>query len=57
MVAIPIAYDQPGVSARIAHHGVGEFVDLDSLSVSNRSSFERCSRTVPTRIAPGISKK
>jgi len=35
MVAIPIAYDQPGISARIAHHGVGEFVDLDSLSVTN----------------------
>jgi MGT family glycosyltransferase len=35
MVAIPIAYDQPGISARIAHHGVGEFVDLDNLSVNN----------------------
>lgn len=35
MVAIPIAYDQPGISARIAHHGVGEFVDLDSLSVTS----------------------
>jgi MGT family glycosyltransferase len=32
MVAIPIAFDQPGTSARIAHHGVGEFVDLDNLS-------------------------
>jgi UDP:flavonoid glycosyltransferase YjiC (YdhE family) len=27
MVAIPIAFDQPGISARIAHLGVGEFVD------------------------------
>jgi MGT family glycosyltransferase len=35
MVAIPIAFDQPGISARIAHHGVGEFVDLDNLSVDN----------------------
>ena len=35
MVAIPIAYDQPGISARIAHHGVGEFVNLDNLSVAN----------------------
>ena len=35
MVAIPIAFDQPGVSARIAHHGVGEFVDLDDLSADN----------------------
>ena len=25
MVAIPIAYDQPGVAARVAYHGVGEF--------------------------------
>jgi zeaxanthin glucosyltransferase len=33
MVAIPIAFDQPGISARIAHHGVGEFVGLDNLSV------------------------
>jgi zeaxanthin glucosyltransferase len=35
MVAIPIAFDQPGISARIAHHSVGEFVDLDHLSVDN----------------------
>jgi zeaxanthin glucosyltransferase len=35
MVAIPIAFDQPGISARITHHGVGEFVDLDNLSVDN----------------------
>jgi zeaxanthin glucosyltransferase len=35
MVAIPIAYDQPGISARIAHHGVGEFVDLDNLSANS----------------------
>jgi zeaxanthin glucosyltransferase len=35
MVAIPIAFDQPGTSARIAHHGVGEIVDLDDLSVDN----------------------
>jgi len=35
MVAIPIAYDQPGISARIAHHGVGEFVELENLSANN----------------------
>jgi zeaxanthin glucosyltransferase len=35
MVAIPIAFDQPGISARIARHGVGEFVDLDNLSADN----------------------
>ena len=31
MVAIPVGYDQPGVAARIAHHGVGEFVDIEDL--------------------------
>ena len=31
MVAIPIGYDQPGVAARIAHHGVGEFVPVEDL--------------------------
>ena len=41
MVAIPIAYDQPGISARIAHHGVGEFVNLDNLSVANLSELIR----------------
>ena len=52
MVAIPIAFDQPGISARIAHHGVGEFVDLDNLCrdsllelirkvLTNRSYAER----------------
>jgi MGT family glycosyltransferase len=35
MVAIPIAFDQPGISARIAHHGVGEFVDLHDLSADS----------------------
>ena len=33
MVAIPIGYDQPGVAARIAHHRVGEFVDIEDLTV------------------------
>jgi zeaxanthin glucosyltransferase len=33
MVAIPIGYDQPGVAARIAHHGVGEFVEVGDLTV------------------------
>jgi MGT family glycosyltransferase len=33
MVAIPIGYDQPGVAARIAHHGVGEFIEVDNLTV------------------------
>jgi MGT family glycosyltransferase len=33
MVAIPIGFDQPGVAARIAHHGVGEFMEFDDLTV------------------------
>jgi zeaxanthin glucosyltransferase len=33
MAAIPIGYDQPGVAARIAHHGVGEYLELDKLAV------------------------
>jgi MGT family glycosyltransferase len=32
MVAIPIAYDQPGVAARIAYHGTGEFIEVDELT-------------------------
>jgi NAD(P)-dependent dehydrogenase (short-subunit alcohol dehydrogenase family) len=33
MVAIPNAYDQPGVAARVAYHGVGEFLEIDDLAV------------------------
>ena len=33
MVAIPIGYDQPGVATRIAYHGVGEFLDIEDLTV------------------------
>jgi len=32
MVAIPIGYDQPGIAARIAHHGTGEFIEVDELT-------------------------
>ena len=32
MVAIPIGYDQPGTAARIAHHGTGEFIEVDDLT-------------------------
>jgi zeaxanthin glucosyltransferase len=33
MVAIPIGYDQFGVAARIAYHGVGESLGVDGLSI------------------------
>jgi MGT family glycosyltransferase len=32
MVAIPIGYDQPGVAARVAHHGTGELIEVDELT-------------------------
>ena len=39
MVAIPIGYDQPGVAARIAYHGVGEFVEIASLTARHLSEL------------------
>ena len=32
-MAIPNAYDQPGVAARVAYHGVVEFLEIDDLAV------------------------
>jgi zeaxanthin glucosyltransferase len=39
MVAIPIGYDQPGVAARIAYHGVGEVLGLEELTVARLSQL------------------
>ena len=39
MVAIPIGYDQPGVAARIAYHGVGEFVEISRLTARHLSEL------------------
>jgi zeaxanthin glucosyltransferase len=39
MVAIPIGYDQPGVAARIAYHGVGEFVEIGTLTARHLSEL------------------
>jgi zeaxanthin glucosyltransferase len=39
MVAIPIGYDQPGVAARIAYHGVGEVLELQDLTVARLSEL------------------
>ena len=39
MVAIPIGYDQPGVAARIAYHGVGEFVEIGDLTARHLSEL------------------
>ena len=38
MVAIPIASEQPGVAARIAHHGLGTIVPLPELSTETLST-------------------
>ena len=39
MVAIPIGFDQPGVAARIAYHGVGEFVEIANLTARRLSEL------------------
>jgi zeaxanthin glucosyltransferase len=39
MVAIPIAFDQPGVAARVAHHGAGEFVEVGDLTARRLSEL------------------
>jgi MGT family glycosyltransferase len=39
LVAIPIGYDQPGVTARIAYHGVGEFVEIGNLTATRLSEL------------------
>src|ERR1700751_3648202 len=39
LVTIPIGYDQPGVAARIAYHGVGEFVELGNLTARHLSEL------------------
>jgi zeaxanthin glucosyltransferase len=38
-VAIPIAFDQPGVAARIAHHKTGLVASLDKLNAVNLSTL------------------
>jgi MGT family glycosyltransferase len=39
MIAIPIGYDQPGVAARIAYHGVGEFLEVEDLTARDLSQL------------------
>jgi zeaxanthin glucosyltransferase len=36
MVAVPVGFDQPGIAARIAHHGVGKFVGMDEKLTAER---------------------
>jgi zeaxanthin glucosyltransferase len=39
MVAIPIGFDQPGIAARIAYHGVGEFIEVEELTQERLSKL------------------
>jgi zeaxanthin glucosyltransferase len=32
MIALPIGYDQPGVAARVEYHGVGESLEIETLT-------------------------
>jgi zeaxanthin glucosyltransferase len=48
IVAIPIGYDQPGVAARIAYHGVGEFVEVGNLTARHLSELIRKVTTNPS---------
>jgi len=48
MVAIPIGFDQPGVPARIAYHGVGEFVEIGDLTAERLSELIQRVRTNPS---------
>jgi zeaxanthin glucosyltransferase len=38
-VAIPVAYDQPGVAERIAHHRTGVVTSLDKLTADHLSTL------------------
>jgi MGT family glycosyltransferase len=48
MVAIPIGFDQPGVAARIAYHRVGEFVEVENLTVERLSELIQRVRKNPS---------
>jgi MGT family glycosyltransferase len=48
IVAIPIGFDQPGVAARIAYHGVGEFVEIGDLTAERLSQLIRRVRQNPS---------
>src|ERR1700746_865924 len=41
MVAIPIGFDQPGIAARIAYHGVGEFLAEEELTTGKLKALIR----------------
>src|SRR5215470_16224491 len=48
MVAIPLGYDQPGVAARIAYHGAGEFVEVEDATAERLSELTQRVLTTPS---------
>jgi MGT family glycosyltransferase len=48
IVAIPIGFDQPGVAARVAYHGVGEFVEIGRLTTERLSELIQRVRKNPS---------
>jgi zeaxanthin glucosyltransferase len=48
MVAIPIGYDQFGVAIRIVHHGVGESLQVDDLTIDGLHELIRKVLHTPT---------
>ncbi len=47
-MAIPIGFDQPGVAARVAYHGVGEFVEIADLTAERLSELIQRVRKNPS---------
>jgi len=48
IVAIPKGFDQPGIAARVAYHGVGEFVEMGELTPERLSRLIRRVRQNPS---------
>ena len=48
MVAIPLGYDQPGVAARIAYHGAGEFVEVEDATAERLWELTQRVLTTPS---------
>jgi MGT family glycosyltransferase len=48
LIALPIANDQPGVAARIAHLGVGKFIPIKELTASKLRDAVCCVLASPT---------
>jgi zeaxanthin glucosyltransferase len=48
IVAIPIAFDQPGVAARVAYHRVGEFVEIGDLTAERLAQLIQKVRQNPS---------